>query len=160
MKNLLKNLFEQFSAAGTNATPGERELHIAAAMLMIEVGQADNEWQDSEIRTIISRLTTLFDLDEAAAEALFQEARRRDAEHVSLHPTLKIINEHFTMTQKQQIITDCWRVAFADGVLDHYEEHQIRRIADLLYLPHGKFMQAKHHAMGEHEASSTTAGRT
>lgn len=42
-----------------------------------------------------------------------------------------------------------WRVAFADGRLDRYEEHLIRRIADLLHLPHRDFIRAKLRAQGE-----------
>ena len=154
MHKLIQDLFGRLSGPDKTSTPSEKDLRIAAALLLIEIGQADNEWQDSEVQTIVSRLATLFDLDRQAAEALFQEARQRDAEHVSLHPTLKIINEHFTPEQKQQVITDCWRVAFADGVLDHYEEHQIRRIAELLYLPHSKFIQAKLKAQAERDAGN------
>ena len=36
-----------------------------------------------------------------------------------------------------------WQVAYADGHLDHYEEHLIRRVADLLYVEHRDFIQAK-----------------
>ncbi len=152
MHKLIQDFFGRLSGPGATATPSEKDLHIAAALLLVEIGQADNEWQKSEIETIVSRLARLFDLDHQAAEALFEEARQHDADHVSLHPTLKIINERFTPEQKQQVITDCWRVAFADGVLDHYEEHQIRRIADLLYLPHSRFIQAKLKAQAEREA--------
>ena len=34
-----------------------------------------------------------------------------------------------------------WRVAFADGRIDRYEEHILRRIADLLYLRHQDFIE-------------------
>ncbi|MDG2392136.1 MAG: TerB family tellurite resistance protein, partial [Thalassotalea sp.] len=33
--------------------------------------------------------------------------------------------------------------AYADGVLDAIEEHIIRRIADLLHLRHGEYIQCK-----------------
>jgi uncharacterized tellurite resistance protein B-like protein len=36
-----------------------------------------------------------------------------------------------------------WRVALADDALSRYEEHVIRKVADLLYLPHHDFMLAK-----------------
>jgi uncharacterized tellurite resistance protein B-like protein len=36
-----------------------------------------------------------------------------------------------------------WRVAFADRRLDKYEEAQIRKIADLLYVPHKDFIRTK-----------------
>lgn len=153
MHKLIQDFFSRLSGSDAAATPSEKDLRIAAALLLVEIGQADNEWQESEVQTIVSRLASLFGLDQHEAEALFHEARQRDADTASLHPTLKIINEQFTVEQKQQILTDCWRVAFADGVLDHYEEHQIRRIADLLYLPHSKFIQAKLQAQAEYEVT-------
>ncbi len=149
MHKLIRDFLDRFSASSDATAPDERDLRIAAALLMVEIGQADNEWRKAEIETIVARLARLFDLDEAEARALFGEARREDEARVSLHPTIQVINRHFTPEQKQQILTDCWRVAFADGELDHYEEHQIRRIADLLYLPHSRFIQAKHRAQQE-----------
>ncbi len=148
MPQLIRTLIEQFGKTSSKQ-PDDRDLKIAAALLLVEVGQADSEWQPSETTTIVNRLAELFDLSRDEAEGLLEEARQRDAEHVSLHPTLKLINAHFTSAQKQQIIIDCWRVALADGVLDHYEEHQIRRIADLLHLPHSAFIRAKLHAQEE-----------
>jgi uncharacterized tellurite resistance protein B-like protein len=37
-----------------------------------------------------------------------------------------------------------WQVAYADGSLDPYEEALVRKIADLIYVPHREFIQAKH----------------
>ncbi|MGO1233874.1 MAG: TerB family tellurite resistance protein, partial [Marinobacter sp.] len=48
--------------------------------------------------------------------------------------------------QKQMLLTSIWRVALADGRIDKYEEHLIRRMADLLHLNHREFMQARHQA--------------
>ena len=41
------------------------------------------------------------------------------------------------------LLEDLWRVAYADDKLDKYEEYQIRKIADLLYIPHSIFIQSK-----------------
>jgi uncharacterized tellurite resistance protein B-like protein len=39
-----------------------------------------------------------------------------------------------------------WRVAHADLELDMYEDHLVRKIAELLYVPHTEFITAKHRA--------------
>ena len=39
-----------------------------------------------------------------------------------------------------------WKMAFADGSIDRYEEHLIRRVSDLIYVPHVNFIEAKHKA--------------
>ena len=41
-----------------------------------------------------------------------------------------------------------WRVAYANEVLHKYEEHLVRKVADLLYVPHTAFIKAKHRAGG------------
>ncbi|MBV2123299.1 MAG: TerB family tellurite resistance protein, partial [Candidatus Thiodiazotropha sp. (ex Ctena orbiculata)] len=51
--------------------------------------------------------------------------------------------------QKIQIIESLWQVAFADRQLHHYEEHVIRRLADLIHVSHGDFISAKHRVMSE-----------
>jgi uncharacterized tellurite resistance protein B-like protein len=39
-----------------------------------------------------------------------------------------------------------WQVAFSDDHLDKYEEHLIRKVADLLYVSHSDLMRMKHQA--------------
>jgi uncharacterized tellurite resistance protein B-like protein len=36
-----------------------------------------------------------------------------------------------------------WTVAYADGDLDKYEEHLIRQVAELTYVPHSDYIQCK-----------------
>ena len=45
--------------------------------------------------------------------------------------------------KKKEILNSVWAIAFADGQMDKHEEHLIRRIADLLYLNHKDFINAK-----------------
>jgi len=39
-----------------------------------------------------------------------------------------------------------WRVAMADNALSRYEEHVIRKVADLLYVSHSDFIRSKSEA--------------
>jgi uncharacterized tellurite resistance protein B-like protein len=39
-----------------------------------------------------------------------------------------------------------WQVAYADDDLDPHEEGFVRKIAELLYVPHKDFIRAKHRA--------------
>lgn len=148
MRTIIRKLFIQLSSGTSTEEVVDRDkaLHMATALLLVEVGQADFEWDDAEIELIIERLAKMFTLSIPQAEALFEEARTQSHSEISLHPTLRAINESCNRDQKRRILEDCWRVAYADGVIDRYEEHHIRRIAELLYLPHGEFIRAKHHA--------------
>ena len=44
-----------------------------------------------------------------------------------------------------------WSVAFADGAVDKYEEHLIRKIAGLIYVPHQEFIRTRLQAAAEFE---------
>ena len=48
-------------------------------------------------------------------------------------------------------MTRLWQISLADNTIDRYEEHTIRKIADLLHLRHSEFMQCKHEALNAHE---------
>ncbi|HDH50110.1 MAG TPA: TerB family tellurite resistance protein, partial [Nitrospirae bacterium] len=54
-----------------------------------------------------------------------------------------LINRGFTYEQKVKVVEHLWEVAFADDTLDKYEEHMVRRIADLIYVSHKDFIEAK-----------------
>ena len=54
-----------------------------------------------------------------------------------------IINKRFTQPQKVRVIELLWEVAYADAGLNAYEEHLIRKLADLLHISHGDYITAK-----------------
>ncbi len=47
------------------------------------------------------------------------------------------------MGQKLQIVEAMWQVAYADGHLQANEQHTLWRVADLLHVPHGAYINAK-----------------
>lgn len=47
------------------------------------------------------------------------------------------------MEQKIQLIESLWKIAFIDGELDVHEEYLVRKISELLYVPHSDFILIK-----------------
>ncbi|MEJ2655131.1 MAG: TerB family tellurite resistance protein [Acidihalobacter sp.] len=125
--------------------PAERgqALRVATAAILLEVSRADFETDESELEVIAAALREAFDLGEEAVREIIAEAREQDDEKLSLYPFLRIVNDACAPDEKYRIVCDLWRVAYADGRLDKYEEYQIRRIADLMYVPHAEFIRAK-----------------
>ena len=65
---------------------------------------------------------------------LFARTLSRRTESIICAPTELASRVHF----------DClWEIAFADGNLDRFEDHTIRKIADLIYVEHQEFMKSK-----------------
>ena len=53
------------------------------------------------------------------------------------------INDSFEYENKCKLIESMWRIAYADGNVDKYEEHIIRKVSSLIYVAHSDFIQAK-----------------
>ena len=118
-------------------------MHLASAALLLEVSRADFDIQDEELESIANSFTTRFNFSKQEAEGLIDLARTEQDNHVSIHPFVKIINDGCSVEEKILLLEDLWRVAYADDKLDKYEEYQLRKIADLLYIPHSAFIKTK-----------------
>ena len=118
-------------------------MHLASAALLLEVSRADFDIQDEELNSIANSLTARFNFSKQEAANLIELARTEQDSHVSIHPFVKIINDGCSADEKKLLLEDLWRVAYADDKLDKYEEYQLRKIADLLYIPHSVFIQTK-----------------
>lgn len=116
---------------------------IAVAVLLLECARADFERSESEMAAVRSSLRGYLSLDDAALDRLLAEAGEKARQAVSLHEFVQRLNASMQPSDKIELITMLWRVAYADGRLDAQEEHLLRRLADLLYIPHGDFIATK-----------------
>ncbi len=121
----------------------ERRFELAAAALMVEVARADFAETEQERQMLLTLMRDTFALSEQELAAIEQQAQEEVDRSICLHGFVSTINETANYDDKVQLITSLWKVAYADGDLDKYEEHLIRRVADLLYVPHDAFIRAK-----------------
>ena len=124
-------------------------MNIAAAALLIEVGRADFEFSDTEQARIATLLRENLDITHSEITDLIDLAKRESTEATSLHGFTRLIHENYSLAQKRKLMEQLWCVALADGRIDRYEDYILRKIADLIYLSHKEFIQAKLRAMGE-----------
>ncbi len=120
------------------------EMTLATCVLLIEVSLSDDSYDDEEKDKIIGILKSKYSLDDAQINVLLELADKKNKEMISLYDWTSKINEIYTYEQKKELIKSLWDVAFADGRIDKYEDHTIRKIADLIYVKHEDFMKAKH----------------
>ena len=116
---------------------------LASAALMIEISLADDHIHDDERRVIKELLGKCFQLEENDIDALIKLAEEEVDHAVSLYEFTRLLNESFSMPDKINIIENLWHVAYADSVIDKYEEYYIRKVADLLYISHSDYIQSK-----------------
>ncbi len=143
MLDSIKTFFTSRIKPASEPTPSAHALQLAAAALLLEVSRADFKMHDEELRAVADALGTNFAFSQEDTNDLLKVALAQNEDAVSLHPFVRLINDHFTVEQKRQIVEAMWRVAFSDRRLDKYEEAQIRKIADLLYVPHKDFIMTK-----------------
>jgi uncharacterized tellurite resistance protein B-like protein len=137
-----KHLWADISAE-RQEQPRERAFELAAAALMLEVTRADFAQTEDERQVLLQLLRDTFALSKEEVEHIEQQARDDVDRAVCLHGFVRTINDNADYDDKLQLVESLWKIAYADGDLDKYEEHLIRRIADLLYIPHDAFIRAK-----------------
>ncbi len=143
----LQDYFRQHLEPGADPDP-EHGINLAAAALLIEVARADVAVEEEEARLIERLLVDALGLAPAEVGELVQLAQDEIDEGASLHQFTHLINQHYGIADKRRFMEQLWRVAWTDGRVDAYEEHLLRRLAELLHLRHHEFMKAKHAVIG------------
>ena len=131
---------------GQNDETAEVDEHLiilSAATLLLEVAWADHDIADAELDSIRNALTGQFGLGAAEADEVISESRDRHQESVGMHAFTRTLVEAFDEQQRFELLTHLWRLAYSDMSIDRFEEHTIRRIAELLYVSHARFIEAK-----------------
>ncbi len=144
MLDQLKKLFA--APESENQEPDNHQLAVAATALMVQLSRADHNEDERELQTIVDCAVKAHQVTRDEAEAILQDALDHADDATSMYEFTGQINEHLDQNAKQSLLESIWRVAFADGRIDKYEEHLIRRMADLLHLNHREYMQARHRA--------------
>lgn len=121
----------------------QHRLQLASAALLMELASADHDFSPEEHQTLEQILRKTYGLTPQELQQLWTLAEQEKAGATSLYQFTALFNEHYDYPAKLQLMANLWRVAWADGRLDRYEEHTIRKVADLLYVSHKDFIQAK-----------------
>jgi uncharacterized tellurite resistance protein B-like protein len=128
---------------GSDNPPQENLIPIAAATLLMEVAWADHQITDDELIVIRRSLATLFDLDAQTIEEIIEESRTHQDESVGIFSFTRTITEAWDEPDRFKLVAAMWELALEDESLHRFEEHMIRKIAELLYVAHARFIEAK-----------------
>jgi len=141
----IRKFFREHIAPETEADAAGQEARarVAAAALLVEVVRSDSEFSETERKAVLDAAGRKFGLDPQESEALVKLAEAEAEEAHDLFQFTSLINASFSAEQKIRLVEELWRVAWSDDVLHHYEEHVIRRVSDLIHVPHSAFIAAK-----------------
>jgi uncharacterized tellurite resistance protein B-like protein len=113
---------------------------------MVDVARADHECSAEEFARVVSLTTRHFGLDPEQAAELTNAADETAEDLVSLHEFTQLLHAELSEGEKADVVRLLWRVAFADGQLDRYEDALVLKISDLLHVSRGLVMRLKHDA--------------
>ena len=141
MIDTLRALFETPARETREAL--RHRLQLASAALLIETARADFTQDGDEEAAMEKLLHNSLMLPATEIQELMRQATDKADEATSLYEFTRLINDHYLEEEKLQLIHNMWVVAWADGNIDKYEEHLIRRVAELIYVSHQEFIRGK-----------------
>ncbi len=143
MLNAIREFFEAHMGGTTSAGDATQAIRLATAALLVEVARLDRDIDASERAALLRAVREKFGLGAGEAEALMGLAEEQARAATDYYQFTSLINRHFSQAQRQQVVELMWQVAYADAELSAHEQHVVRKVADLLYVPHGAYIAAK-----------------
>jgi uncharacterized tellurite resistance protein B-like protein len=141
---MLKRLKQIFAPPTDPAErEGGRRIPLAAAVLLLEVVHADGEVHPVEQELVGRLLKEHFQVSDESLAALLEQAQQARQESSDLYQFTRESNRAFSQPEKEQIIEAAWKLVYADGRLDKYEEALMRQFGSLIGLSHRQLIDAK-----------------
>lgn len=139
---MIDRLLKWLGGSPHDAAPALQVEQAVAAMLH-EMARMDYEVRAEDLDVARAALIDLLDVQATQADALLAEARANAVRLTSYHEPISAINAAFDPDKKIRLIEHLWSVAHADDDLHAHEDHLVRKLSDLLYIPHLQMMLAR-----------------
>jgi len=146
MFKALKKLFGDAETARGATGQDRRHLHVAVASLLHEATRVDLSESGEERAVAEQALAQLFGLSREECARLLEEGRDKAQQLTSYFGPVAVIKRELAPHARAALIEHLWRVAYADGGLDPYEDHYVRKIGHLLYVSNTDIVLARNRA--------------
>jgi uncharacterized tellurite resistance protein B-like protein len=143
MLNAIRDFFDKHLSAPAGPNDEAHRIKVATAALLAEMVRMDGEIEEAERTAALNAVRDKFSLTGEEAVTLLDLAEQEARQAPDCCQFTSLINKQFTPEQKARVIEQMWTFAYADAKLSRYEEHLVRKIADLLYVPHATVIAAK-----------------
>jgi len=132
------------SGGPANDAGQERErIQVATCALLLEMAHADKSLHELGEQVVHDILAEKFDLSPEAVNELAEYAQKEREESVDVFRFARVINEHFSIEEKHEVMEALWRIVYADGVLDKHEDALARQLTALLRISPKKSIELK-----------------
>ncbi len=146
MLDQIKSFFEShlMPRGADSEEEAAHRLQLAVAALLLEMTRMDEQVRHEECARVEAGIRDQFGLTAEESRQLIELAEAERIDATDYFQFTSLINKHYGPQERAQIVEHLWRIAYADDVVHHHEEHLVRKIAQLLHVPHGAFIAAKH----------------
>ena len=142
MLKAIRDFFDQNLAPSDKPSAKRHTLELATATLLTEVMRLEGV-DPAERDAVLAAVRERFHLQPGEAQELVQLAEAEAKGATDYYQFTSLIRTAYSMEDREAIVELLWRVAYADTALSAHEMHVIRKIADLLYVPHRAYIAAK-----------------
>ncbi len=143
MLTAIRDFFDRHIGAETPEQDDRHAIQLATAALLVEVARIDSESTEAERAAVTHAIRDKFGLEATEADQLIALAEAEVKQASGYFQFTSLVNRRFTAEQKLKVIELMCRIAYVDSALSAHENHLMRRIGDLLHIPHGDFIAAK-----------------
>lgn len=124
----------------------DHDVRLAAAVLLLELAHADDEFSQEERAHLASALRRHFALNDEAADDLLAEAEHARRGAADLWQFTRVIRESYSLGQKMVFAEVMWGLVHADGEFSQHEDWLLRKVANLLDLEPAYLSEARRRA--------------
>ena len=142
MLKAIRDFFDRNLAPSDTPSAKRHTLELATATLLAEVMRLEGV-EPAERNAVLAAVRERFHLAAGEAQELVQLAEAEAKGATDYYQFTSLIRTAYSMEDREAIVELLWRVAYADTALSAHEMHVIRKIADLLYVPHRAYIAAK-----------------
>ena len=139
--NFFKKIFQ--TEESEDPTIDDKTTTKACVALLLETSMADEILDESELMALKNTLQKDFQINEDEIDELIDLAKENVEDSTSLYEFTRDINDNLDAPERVKLIESMWKIAYADGNIDKYEEHIIRKVSNLIYVAHSDFIKAK-----------------
>jgi len=141
----IKKFFEKHIQPTSDRTDAgsEHSIQVATAALLIEMMKADGKVSKDERKAVMQTIQSKFNLTDEETKSLKELAKEKAKKATDYYEFTSLIHKSLSYEQKVEIIEHLWEIAFTDKHIDKHEEYMVRKIADLIYVEHKDFIEAK-----------------
>ena len=140
---MLTKLRDFFRNDPDGVRPGsaEDDLRVAVCAILLEVAEVDQEVPEEERRMVRALLREEFELSDAEVDDLIDLTHKARRDQSPIGKARAPCG--WLPAQKRDLLVMVWRVIFADGRLDAYEDQLARKLQTMLSVNHSVLMEAK-----------------